>query len=268
MKHQHSSQLSIYSRRRTVLKTGAASVGFSALPLLSACSSSSDGDDSAVDTGPDTSTSPNAGALKIGVTVPQSGAFADEGADQLRGIELAVQHLNGMGDGGMLNTMQPSSLQGNGVLGRPVEFVVADTETRSSVAASVATQLISEEGASVLIGGSSSGSAFAIQDVAQQLGAIYMSGMAHSNDVTGMLRSANSFRQYMNSNISSLALAKTLSGDLGTERSAYYLTSDFSWGDITGESIRQATEQLGWQTVNSLLWLKPLARTAREFMEP
>jgi len=230
----------IHLNRRKALKAGAASVAFNSLPLLSACSSSGD------------NTTPITESLKIGLTVPLSGPYSNEGRDQQRGLELAVQHLNGTGDGGLLNTMQPSALQSNGVLGRPVEYVVVDTETRASVAESVARQLVNEQGVSMLVGGSSSGVAIAIQSVCAELGAIHMSALAHSNDVTGKNRSAYAFRQYLNSYISSLALAKTMVDDIGIDRVAYYLTADYSWGDVTGASIRQVTEQLGWQTVNSV----------------
>lgn len=61
------------------------------------------------------------GRVTFGFAVAQTGPYADEGADQLRAFELAVQHLNGQGDGGMLATMQPSALTGDGVLGRRVD---------------------------------------------------------------------------------------------------------------------------------------------------
>ena len=52
--------------------------------------------------------------MTLGFNVPQTGAYADEGADELRAYQLAVEHINGDGDGGMLNTFS-SSLKGNGV---------------------------------------------------------------------------------------------------------------------------------------------------------
>ena len=47
---------------------------------------------------------PKGGTVTLGFNVPQSGPYADEGADELRAYELAVEHLNGEGDGGCLNT--------------------------------------------------------------------------------------------------------------------------------------------------------------------
>jgi len=60
----------------------------------------------------------SAGSVKLGFNVPQTGAYADEGADELRAYKLAVKHINGEGDGGMLNTMKPLALKGNGLLAR------------------------------------------------------------------------------------------------------------------------------------------------------
>ena len=53
--------------------------------------------------------------------MPQTGAYADEGKDELKAQQLAVKHLNGEGDGGLLNTMSPKALKGNGVLGKKVD---------------------------------------------------------------------------------------------------------------------------------------------------
>lgn len=252
MKDQNNLLTSAHQSRRTVLKAAAASSSFTALPLLSGCSSSST--DDSVNTNNNSSGGGNttATALKIGATIPLTGAFADEGRDEQRGLELAVLHLNGEGDGGMLSTMQPSSLQGNGVLGRPVELFLADTQTKSDVGEAAARQLISEQGVSMLIGSSSSGVALKVQSVAQELGVVYMAGIAHSNYLTGENRSAHGFRHHINSRITGQALATTLVRDLGADRSAYYLSADYSWGDTTGGIIQQATEQLGWQTTNSV----------------
>lgn len=80
--------------------------------------------------------------VKFGFTIPLTGAYADEGADELKAYELAVKHLNGEGDGGMMKTFKPSMLKGNGVLGKKVEFVTGDTQTKSDMARSVAKRMV------------------------------------------------------------------------------------------------------------------------------
>ena len=47
---------------------------------------------------------PTGATVTFGFNVPQTGAYSEEGADELRAYKLAVQHINGEGDGGMLNT--------------------------------------------------------------------------------------------------------------------------------------------------------------------
>lgn len=65
------------------------------------------------------------GRIIFGFNVPQSGSYAEEGLEQLKGYQLAIQHINGEGDGGMLNTLNPVALKGEGILGRKVEYVTA-----------------------------------------------------------------------------------------------------------------------------------------------
>src|SRR5210317_2617857 len=64
---------------------------------------------------------PTGSTVTLGFNVPQTGPYAEEGLDELRAQELAVQHLNGEGDGGCLNTFTSKSLKGNGILGKKVE---------------------------------------------------------------------------------------------------------------------------------------------------
>ena len=45
----------------------------------------------------------NSKTVTIGLTLPLTGAYADEGKDELRAYELAIKHINGEGDGGIPN---------------------------------------------------------------------------------------------------------------------------------------------------------------------
>ena len=55
---------------------------------------------------------PKGSSVTLGFNVPQTGPYADEGADELRAYMLAVEHLNGGGDGGMMNTFSSKALKG------------------------------------------------------------------------------------------------------------------------------------------------------------
>ena len=194
----------------------------------------------------------NAKSVKFGFNVPQTGAYADEGADELRAYQLAVKHLNGEGDGGMLTTMTPKSLKGNGVLGKKVEYVTGDTQTKSDAARASAKRMIEKDGVIMFSGGSSSGVAVAVQSLAQEMGVVFMCGLTHSNDTTGKDRKRYGFRHFFNAYMSGAALGPVLKEEMGTDRRAYHLTADYTWGWTQEESIKNTTEALGWETVKAV----------------
>ncbi|MFK7891950.1 MAG: substrate-binding protein [Granulosicoccus sp.] len=194
----------------------------------------------------------DAGSVTLGFNVPQSGAYADEGADELRAYKLAVKHLNGEGDGGMMNTMQPSALKGNGILGKKVEYVTGDTQTKSDAARASAKRMIEKDGVIMVTGGSSSGVAVAVQSLCQDAGVIFMAGLTHANDTTGKDKRANGFRHFFNAYMSGAALGPVLENQYGNERRTYHLTADYNWGWTQEESIQASTESIGWNTVEKV----------------
>ena len=202
---------------------------------------------------------PEGETVTLGFNVPQTGPYADEGADELRAYEMAVEHLNGGGDGGMIPTFSSKTLEGNGILGKKVEYVTGDTQTKSDAARASAKSMIEKDGAIMITGGSSSGVAVAVQALCQEAGVIFMAGLTHSNDTTGKDRKANGFRHFFNSYMSGAALAPVLAANYGADRKAYHLTADYNWGYTTEEAVVQATEALGWETVNAVK--TPLTQT-------
>jgi ABC-type branched-subunit amino acid transport system substrate-binding protein len=233
--------------RRGVLRSGAVAGAGLALPTIFTSRASA------------FTNEPKGGSVTLGFNVPQSGPYADEGADELRAYQLAVEHLNGGGDGGMLSTFSSKALQGNGIMGKKVEFVTGDTQTKSDAARASAKSMIEKDGAIMITGGSSSGVAVAVQSLCQEAGIIFMSGLTHSNDTTGKDKKANGFRHFFNAYMSAAALAPVLEKLYGKDRAAYHLTADYTWGWTQQESIAAATEAMGWKTVNNVL--TPLAAT-------
>ncbi|MET4807924.1 substrate-binding protein [Limibacillus sp. MBR-115] len=228
--------------RRGLLKGGAAlGLGFAAPTILTSKAFAAS-----------YTNEPKGSTVTFGFNVPQTGAYADEGADELRAYELAVEHLNGEGDGGMMGTFSSKALKGNGVLGKKVVYVTGDTQTKSDAARASARRMIEADGAIMVTGGSSSGVAVAVQGLCQEVGVIFMAGLTHSNDTTGKDRKANGFRHFFNAYMSGAALAPVLKSNYGSDRKAYHLTADYTWGWTQEESIAAATEALGWETVNKV----------------
>ncbi|MGB0901925.1 substrate-binding protein [Halocynthiibacter sp.] len=238
----------LLTTRRSVLRGGAAAGAGLAMPTIFTASSAAA-----------FTNDPTGSSVTLGFNVPQSGPYADEGADELRAYELAVEHLNGGGDGGMMNTFSSKVLDGTGILGKKVEYVTGDTQTKSDAARASARSMIEKDGAVMITGGSSSGVAIAVQGLCQEAGVIFMAGLTHSNDTTGKDKKANGFRHFFNGYMSAAALAPVLAARYGTDRTAYHLTADYTWGWTQEESIAAATEALGWNTVEKVR--TPLAST-------
>ena len=196
---------------------------------------------------------PQGDTVTLGFNVPQSGPYADEGADELRAYELAVEHLNGTGaDNGMMETFSSKALKGNGILGKKVAYVTGDTQTKSDAARASARSMIEKDGAVMITGGSSSGEAVAVQALCQEAGIIFMAGLTHSNDTTGKDKKANGFRHFFNSYMSGVALAPILIDAYGNDRKAYHLSMDYNWGWTTEAAMNTSTAALGWETVEAI----------------
>lgn len=230
--------------RRDVLKASAATTAIAGAPMF--FTKNAFAADYVNDPG-------DASVVKLGFNVPQSGAYADEGADELRAYKLAVKHLNGEGDGGMMTTMKPSALKGNGILGKKVEYVTGDTQTKSDAARASAKRMIEKDGVTMITGGSSSGVAVAVQSLCQDAGVIFMAGLTHANDTTGKDKKANGFRHFFNAFMSGAALGPVLEKNYGTGRNAYHLTADYNWGWTQEASIVASTENIGWNTTETVL---------------
>ena len=232
--------MNMLMNRRSVLKTGVvATAGLATPTLLSSTAHAYTNE-------------PKGSSVTLGFNVPQTGPYAEEGADELRAYMLAVKHLNGEGDGGMLNTFSSKELKGNGILGKKVAYVTGDTQTKSDAARASAKSMIEKDGAIMITGGSSSGVAVAVQALCQEAGVIFMAGLTHANDTTGKDKKANGFRHFFNAYMSGAALGPVLGNNYGNDRRAYHLTADYNWGWTQEASMVYFTENLGWETVNTV----------------
>lgn len=189
--------------------------------------------------------------VKFGFIPPLTGPYADEGADELKAYKLAVKHLNE--GGGILKTLKPLSLKGNGVLGKKVEYVQGDAQTNPDAARAAARRMIERDGIIMFSGGSSSAVAVAQQYLAQEKSVIFMDALTHSNDTTGKDRRRYGFREFFNAYMSGQALGPVLAKAYGKDRRAFHLTADYTWGHTQYESMKDSTEKQGWKTVKNIM---------------
>lgn len=182
----------------------------------------------------------------IGLLCDLTGSYSADGEDLRKGYILAVSDLdNGTG----VMSKIPSLGGKKGLLGKKIEYKVADTETKADPAVQHATEFITQNKASLIMGGVSSAEVIAMEKLAQQQKVIYMTGASGSNDTTGKDCQRYGFRSQMDAYMVAKALAPFLAKAYGRNRKAIYLTPDYSYGHSLTDSMRMFTEKLGWKTV-------------------
>lgn len=182
----------------------------------------------------------------IGLNVPLTGSYSDQGKDEEMAYKLAIEQINAKG----------------GVLGRKIEYILKDTKTDAPTAKQNAIDIIRQNNAVMITGGSSSAEAVAQADVCQELGVVFMAALTHSNATTGhdKLKSGqgiqkahrHTFRWYFNAWMTAKALSPYLTEKIKKNASFYYITSDYTWGLSLEESMKWRTELAGCDTIGTV----------------
>ena len=235
------------SRRAMLLGTAGAAAG-AMLPL--ALPTWALADDPALGNYPVTGDS-----VFVGIDVPLTGTYAAAGADEQKGIELAIEHLNSGDD--LIKAI--SSKTTKGVLGKTVMSAAADEAAKPDLAVQNATKFIQDNKAQVVIGSVSSATAVALNHLAQTKKVIYLPGISGSNDTTGKDCTRYSFRECFYAYSTSAAIAPVLLDKLGKTRKVAYLTPDYTYGHTVFDSMTHFTEAGGWTTATNQLF--PLGAT-------
>ena len=184
---------------------------------------------------------PQGDTVTLGFNVPQTGAYADEGADELRAYQLAVKHLNGEGDGGMLDDLHAKALKGNGILGKKVAFVTGDTQTKAD-AARASRQADDREGRRdhdhrrLVLGRGGRGAGALPGDGRHLHGRPHPLQRHHRQGQTALRLPPLLQRLHVGRRRWRRCSAK----DYGKDRIAYHLTADYTWGWTQEESIKNA----------------------------
>lgn len=198
----------------------------------------------------------NGNSIFIGGVMPLTGPYSSSGKDMRLGFELAIDHLN---NGSRLTQEIPTLKKGKGILGKTIEFQVADSETKADPAVQAATRYIRDNKAIMLTGGVSSAVSIALEELGQREHVIFMVGNSGSNDTTGKDCQRYGFRSQLSAYMASKALAPVLAKELGKDRKTAYLVPDYTYGHSIYASMKQFTEKEGWKT--STEQLAPLGTT-------
>ena len=181
----------------------------------------------------------------VGVTLPRTGTYAVSGEDELKGVELALEHLN---SGDPLIRKIATGVT-KGLLGKQVTHAVADSGAKPNVAVENGTRFINDNKAIMFCGCVSSAEAVALNKLAQREHVLYLPLLSGSNDTTGKDCVRYSFRQCFYAQTAAMALAPVIIKKLGKNKKIAFLTPDYTYGHTVRQSFESATKEQGGWTV-------------------
>src|SRR6185312_15121885 len=231
------------SGRREFMRTGLAVAGGLALPAGFA-SRVLAADQPPIGTWPAGS---QGDSVFIGIAVPRTGTYAVQGEDELKGYELAVEHIN---EGHpLIKAMSPKTKKG--VLGKQVKYGVADSAAKPNDAVQAQQRFITENKAILLTGSTSSAVAVALNKLAQREKVLYVAGISGSNDTTGKDCVRYGFRQDFYGQTAAAAIGPVVVKTFGKGKKAAYLTPDYTYGHTVTKSMQDYLATAGWTTATN-----------------
>jgi branched-chain amino acid transport system substrate-binding protein len=226
--------------RRTVLATGGGLLATAALPRFAFAE-----DKPPIGTWPACA---QGDSVTIGAAVPRTGTYAAQGEDELKGMQLAVEHINS-GDP-LIQKISPKTKKG--VLGKQVKLVVADSEAKPNTAVQEQSRFISENKIVAMTGSTSSAVAVALNKLAQREHVLYLVAISGSNDTTGKDCVRYSFRQCFYGQTAAAAIGPVMLKNFGKNKKAAYLTPDYTYGHTVQKSMEDyLNKNGGWTTVTN-----------------
>ncbi|MEO5693261.1 MAG: substrate-binding protein [Usitatibacter sp.] len=183
----------------------------------------------------------------IGIAVPRTGTYAVQGEDELKGWQLAVEHLNS----GHPLMREISKRTKKGVLGKEVKYGVADSAAKPNDAVQAEQRFISENKAVLMTGSTSSAVAVALNKLAQREKVLYVTGISGSNDTTGKDCVRYGFRQNFYGQTAAAAIGPVIVKAYGKNKKVAYLTPDYTYGHTVTKSMEDYLSTAGWTTATN-----------------
>ncbi len=187
-------------------------------------------------------------SVTIGAAVPRTGAYAVQGEDELKGMQLAVEHINEGND--LIKQIAPKVTKG--LLGKQVKLVVADSAAKPNNAVQEEQVFINENKIIAMTGSTSSAVAVALNKFAQREKILYLVAISGSNDTTGKDCSRYSFRQCFYGETAANAIGPVLLKNFGKGKKAAFMTPDYTYGHTVTKSMNDyLSSQGGWTMVTN-----------------
>ena len=183
----------------------------------------------------------------VGISVPRTGTYAVQGEDELKGYQLAIDHINSGHP--LIKAISPKTTKG--VLGKEVKYGVADDGAKPNNAVQNISRFISENKAVLMTGGTSSAVAVALNKLAQREKVLYVVGISGSNDTTGKDCARYSVRECFYGETAANGIGPVLLKTFGKGKKAAYLTPDYTYGHTVTKSMQDYLAKEGWTTVTN-----------------
>jgi branched-chain amino acid transport system substrate-binding protein len=188
------------------------------------------------------------GTVNIGAAVPRTGTYAVQGEDELKGWQLAVEHINN-GDP-LLKKIAPKV--DKGLLGKKVNLIVGDSAAKPNQAVQEEQTFINQNKIVLMTGSTSSAVAVALNKFAQREKILYVTGISGSNDTTGKDCVRYGFRQNFYGETAANAIGPVLVKQFGKNRKAAFMTPDYTYGHTVTKSVNDyLTKNAGWTMVTN-----------------
>jgi ABC-type branched-subunit amino acid transport system substrate-binding protein len=185
--------------------------------------------------------------ITFGAAVPRTGTYAVQGEDELKGWELAVEHINQGHE--LVKKISPKTSKG--ILGKEVKLVVADSGAKPNIAVQAEQRFITENKVVLMTGSTSSAVAVALNKLAQREKVMYVAGISGSNDTTGKDCVRYGFRQNFFGQTAAAAIGPQLVKVFGKNKKAAYMTPDYTYGHTVTKSMQDYLATAGWTTVTN-----------------
>src|SRR5436190_17009119 len=172
------------------------------------------------------------GPLKIGVMEGFSGVYGDLTAGEVEAMQMAIEDVGGK------------------VLGRSIEILSADHQTKPDIGASIARRWYDTENVKMITGLGTSSVALAVRKISQEKGLIDINTGAASADLTGPACSETGahwvYDTYALAKVTGAALVKA-GGD-----SWFFLTADYAFGHALERDVSAIVVASGGKVLGSV----------------
>jgi branched-chain amino acid transport system substrate-binding protein len=170
--------------------------------------------------------------LRIGVMEGFSGVYGDLTQGEVEAMQLAIDDFGGK------------------VLGRPIEILQADHQTKPDVGAAIARKWFDVDGVKMITGIGTSSVALAVRKIAQEKGMIDINTGAASADLTGPACSETGAHWVYDT----YALAKVTGGAVVKDGgdSWFFLTADYAFGHALERDVTAVVTGSGGKVVGGV----------------